>query len=125
MNSSTLADGPIRRGHVVLVRLGEAQGSETPGTKPCVIIQNDVGNRHSPLIIAIPLTSLESVPRLFPLLVVIKAPEGGLEIDSVADCAQILTLHKGRIQRVLGSLSRSTMAQINTALRISLGLDDR
>ncbi len=110
------------RGSVVVVRLDPREGAEKKGTSPCLVVQNDRGNESSPLTIVVPLTNRDHVKRMYPFLVAVDRGDGGLDIDSVADCGQILTIDRGRIVEVRSKVSDTTLARIDRALRISLAL---
>ncbi|MHC9538697.1 MAG: type II toxin-antitoxin system PemK/MazF family toxin [Vulcanimicrobiota bacterium] len=110
----------IKRGEVVIVDLEPARGSEQRKVRPCVVIQNDLGNRYSPVTIVACITSGDDA--LFDTEIEIKAPEGGLRNDSLVLLNQIRTIDKSRICGSYGSLSRETMSRIDNALMISLGL---
>ena len=112
-----------KRGEVYLIRFDPAEDRETSKTRPAVIIQNDVGNRFSDMTIAAPITSKYDA-ELYPTEVRITAPEGGLETDGVVLANQIRALDKRRLGRRLGTLSPATMALVNEALAISIGLVD-
>jgi mRNA interferase MazF len=86
-----------------------------------VIVQNDVGNRHSALTIIAAITSNLRVASL-PIGVLIKAGEGGLPRDSVVHCGHLCTVDKTRLRRKLGQLSSARIAEIDQALVKSLGL---
>lgn len=110
-----------KRGDVYVVRLDPIEGVEIAKTRPAVVIQNDVGNRFSDLTIVAPITSKYDV-ELYPTEVLVKAPEGGLNTDSVVLLNQIRAVDKRRLGRRLGALHPSTMALVNEALAVSIGL---
>ena len=116
------ADEYCRRGDVVRVRLDPAEGSEIKKTRPCVVLQNDVGNKFSPNTIVAAITDLENVPREFPVNVRVEKGEGGLEKDSVVLLDQIRTVDKKRIVDTLGKMTPATMKRVDQALKISLSL---
>ena len=97
-------------------------GSEANKIRPCVVIQNDVGNRFSPIVIVAALTGAENVPRQYPVDVRVPKGEGGLTKDSVVQCNQIRSVDEKRLLRTLGQLRPATLARVDTALRISLEL---
>jgi len=111
----------VRRGDVYLVAFDPTVGAEIRKTRPAVVIQNDIGNRYSPLTIVAAITSRLGEP-LYPHQVLIRAAEGGLAVDSAILLNQIRTIDKRRLLRRLGTLERGTMAHVNRALQISLGL---
>lgn len=104
-----------------MVALDPTQGSEIAKTRPAVIIQNDIGNRFSDVTIVAPITSKHDAD-LCPTEVLVRAPEGGLKTDSVVLLNQIRAVDKRRLSRRLGALHPSTMALLNDALAISVGL---
>jgi mRNA interferase MazF len=110
-----------KRGDVYVVRLDPTQGVEIAKTRPAVVIQNDVGNRFSDLTIVAPITSKYDA-ELYPTEVLVKAPEGGLQTDSVVLLNQIRAVDKRRLGRRLGALHPSTMTLVNEALAVSVGL---
>jgi len=111
-----------KRGEVYLVSFDPALGAEIQKTRPALILQNDIGNRHSPVTIVAAITS--NVQRQSPTGVLVKAPEGGLTVDSVVLLNQIRTVDKRRLVKRLGGLRAAPMRQINQATMISLGLID-
>ena len=112
-----------KRGDVYLIRFDPTEGREISKTRPAVIIQNDVGNRFSNVTIAAPITSKYDA-ELYPTEVLVKAPEGGLKTDSVVLLNQIRAVDKRCLGRRLGTLHPSTVALLNEALAISVGLAD-
>jgi mRNA interferase MazF len=111
--------GP-RRGEVYLVSFDPTVGAEIQKTRPAVILQNDMGNQHSPLTIVAAVTS--NVLRRGPTSVFVRAPEGGLTVDSVVLLNHIRTIDKHRFGKRLGTLRPDTMKQIDQAIMISLAL---
>jgi len=109
-----------KRGDVYLVNLDPTVGSEIKKTRPAVIIQNDVGNQYSPITIIAPLTS--GAEALYPVEVLVKAPEGGLSNDSLVLLNQIRAVDKRRLVKHLGTLKAETLRQVDRAITISLGL---
>ena len=96
-------------------------GSEQGGLRPVLIIQNDIGNRYSPTVIAAAITSRMSKARL-PTHIDIYAEEAGLAKDSVILLEQIRTLDKRRLKEKMGHLGEQDMNKINRAISISFGL---
>ena len=111
----------IRRGDIFYADLSPVVGSEQGGLRPVLIIQNDVGNRYSPTVIAAAITSRMSKTRL-PTHIDIYADEVGLAKDSVILLEQIRTLDKRRLKEKMGHLDEATMNHVNTAIAISFGL---
>lgn len=110
-----------RRGEVYLVSFDPTLGAEIRKTRPALILQNDVFNRHSPITIVATITS-QFDERLYPTEVLIKAPEGGMESDSVVLLNQIRSIDKQRLIKRLGILLPSTIRQVERALLISFGM---
>lgn len=112
----------VRRGDIVIVDLDPAKGSEQRGTRPCLVVQNNVGNENAPTTIVVPFTTSYD-DELYPFEVLIGADESHLREDSVAMCSQIRTVSiEHRITTVLGSLPDERMRDVDTALEYSLGL---
>lgn len=109
------------RGDVYLVNFDPTLGAEIRKTRPALILQNDIANRHSPITIVAALTSKVD-EKLYPTEVLVKAREGGLASDSVVLLNQIRSIDRRRLVKRLGKLRTETMANVDRALRISLGL---
>lgn len=110
----------FRRGEIWTVDLEPVIGSEQGKARPALIIQNDIGNEYSPVLIVAALTSGERAR--YDVQVEVKASEGGLHNNSIVLLNQIRTIDKRRIGRYWGRLSAQTMQQVDEAIRISLGL---
>ena len=110
-----------QRGEIYLVNFDPTIGSEIKKTRPALILQNDVSNQYSPITIVAAITSQFTEP-LYPTEVLIKAPKGGLQVDSVALLNQIRSIDKQRLIKRLGVLDTVTMEDVDTAIQISLGL---
>ncbi len=108
-----------RRGDVWLVNFDPTLGAEIKKTRPALILQNEVANQHSPITIVAAITS---TPRLTPTRVPVSAAESGLRVDSVVALNQIRSVDHQRLVTHLGSVDSRTMALVDDALRISLGL---
>ena len=111
----------VHRGEVFYADLSPVVGSEQGGVRPVLIIQNDIGNRHSPTVIAAAITSRLDKTRL-PTHINIRAADTGLAKDSVVLLEQIRTIDKKRLKERMGRLDDTSMAEIDTALSISFGL---
>lgn len=111
----------VRRGDIYYADLSPVVGSEQGGLRPVLIIQNDIGNRYSPTVIAAAITSRMSKARL-PTHIDIYAEEAGLAKDSVILLEQIRTLDKRRLKEKMGHLGDRMMDHVNTAIAISFGL---
>jgi len=111
----------IKRGDIYYADLSPVVGSEQGGLRPVLIVQNDVGNRYSPTVIAAAITSRMGKTRL-PTHIDIYAKEVGLAKDSVILLEQIRTLDKRRLREKMGHLEDSVMQRVNTAISVSFGL---
>ena len=115
-------EGSVRRGDIFYADLSPVVGSEQGGIRPVLVVQNDVGNKYSPTIIAVAVTSQMTKAKL-PTHIELKANEFGLPKDSVALCEQIRTLDKRRLKEKIGKLTKSKTREINNAIMISLGFE--
>ncbi|AFO55596.1 MULTISPECIES: type II toxin-antitoxin system PemK/MazF family toxin [Natrinema] len=114
----------VHRGDIVVVELDPTRGSEQRGTRPCLVVQNDVGNENAPTTIVVPLTTSIGDER-YPFEVLLPADECALREDSVAICSQIRTVSiDHRVTEVIGSAPAARMTEVDTALEYSLGLRD-
>lgn len=112
----------IKRGEVFYADLSPVIGSEQGGTRPVVIIQNDVGNKHSPTVIAAAITS-KQYKNTIPTHIAINGDSCGLAVDSVVLLEQIRTIDKKRLKEKTGCLAAEDLQKINKGLNISFGLD--
>ena len=112
----------IRRGDLFYADLNPVVGSEQGGVRPVLIVQNEIGNRHSPTVIAAAITSRLDKARL-PTHINIRAADTGLAKDSVVLLEQIRTIDKSRLESYIGRLDEATMSRIDRALGISVGID--
>lgn len=110
----------VKRGDLYYADLSPVIGSEQGGVRPVLIVQNNVGNKFSPTIIAAAITSQLDKAKL-PTHIAIPANSFGLSKDSVVLLEQIRTLDKRRLKEKIGELPTNMMARINEALLISLG----
>lgn len=120
MNGNVYSGG-IRRGDIFYADLSPVVGSEQGGLRPVLIIQNDVGNRYSPTVIAAAITSRMGKTRL-PTHIDIYAERAGLARDSVILLEQVRTLDKRRLKERMGHLDESVMSRVNAAIAVSFGL---
>lgn len=111
----------IKRGEIYYADLSPVIGSEQGGIRPVLIVQNDVGNKHSPTVIAAAITSQREKAKL-PTHIDLNAVSCGLAKDSVVLLEQIRTIDKKRLKEHIGELDQSAMNKVNTALSISFGL---
>lgn len=110
-----------KRGEVYFADLNPVRGREQGGRRPVLIVQNDVGNRYSPVTIVAAITS-SVAERPYPTEVHLLAGEGGLPKDSAVLLNQIKTIDKDRLEQRLGQLDVAAMRQVDEAIKISLGL---
>ena len=112
---------PLLRGDVYLVNLDPVTGKEISKARPAVIIQNDIGNKFSPITIVAPITWAKEISKPLPITILLEKGEAGLEEESYVDCGQIRTVEKEqRLISKFGSLDKPTMLEVDKALRISL-----
>ena len=110
----------VKRGELYYADLSPVVGSEQGGVRPVLIVQNNVGNKFSPTIIAAAVTSQLSKAKL-PTHIEIPANKFGLPKDSVVLLEQIRTLDKKRLKEKIGELPINMMTKVNEALLVSLG----
>ncbi|MBE6620125.1 MAG: type II toxin-antitoxin system PemK/MazF family toxin [Ruminococcaceae bacterium] len=113
----------VKRGDIYYADLSPVVGSEQGGLRPVLIIQNDVGNRYSPTVIAAAITSRLSKTRL-PTHIDVFADRVGLVKDSVILLEQVRTLDKRRLKEKMGHLDEGLMRQVDRAIAVSVGLGD-
>lgn len=111
----------IKRGDIYYADLSPVVGSEQGGVRPVVIVQNDMGNKHSPTVIAAAITSKTSKTKL-PTHIEVFADQNGLSKNSVILLEQIRTIDKKRLKEKMGHLKDETMEEVNRAINISFGL---
>ncbi len=109
----------IKRGDIYYADLSPVIGSEQGGIRPVLVIQNDVGNKYSPTVIAAAITSQLNKARL-PTHIELDTTTG-LPKDSVVLTEQLRTLDKQRLKDKIGALNPDAMRKVNNALMISLG----
>lgn len=114
--------GKCVRGAILDISLDPSVGHELRKTRPCLVVQNDVGNRFSSLTIVVPVGGAEHVAKPYPIHVLIPKGEGGLAKDSVAMCNQIRCVDEARFGKTYGHVSPGTMAKVDQALKVSLAL---
>ena len=111
----------VKRGDIYYADLSPVVGSEQGGVRPVLIVQNDMGNRFSPTVIAVDITSQRDKSRL-PTHISVRSHDCGLARDSVVLLEQIRTIDKKRLKERMGKLDDQSMTQVNRALSISFGL---
>ncbi len=114
----------IKRGDMFYADLSPVVGSEQGGVRPVIIIQNDIGNKHSPTVIAAAITSQTGKNKL-PTHIEIASQSSGLKTDSVVLTEQIRTIDKSRLREKIGHINDDVvMNKINNALGVSFGLEE-
>lgn len=111
----------IRRGEIYYADLSPVVGSEQGGVRPVLIIQNDIGNKYSPTVIAAAITSQRDKTKL-PTHIQVNADGCGLAKDSIVLLEQVRTIDKQRLKEKMGSLDNNSMDKVNKALTVSFGL---
>ena len=112
----------VRRGDIYYADLSPVVGSEQGGVRPVLIVQNDVGNRHSPTVIAAAITSRLGKTKL-PTHIDIAAARVGLQKDSVVLLEQIRTIDKRRLKERMGRVDDALMTKVDNAIAVSFGLN--
>ena len=110
----------IKRGEIYYADLNPVVGSEQGGIRPIIVLQNDVGNKYSPTVIAAATTSRLTKAKL-PTHIELNKEKTPMPKDSVVLLEQIRTIDKSRIKEKIGELPPDVMQQINDALLVSLG----
>ena len=110
----------IKRGDIYYADLSPVVGSEQSGVRPILIIQNDMGNKYSPTIIGVPITSKAKIR--MPTHIAIEGNKYGLDKDSIILAEQIRTLDKSRLKEKVGRLDKKVLEQVKKAIEISCGL---
>lgn len=111
----------IKRGDIFYADLRPVVGSEQGGIRPVLIIQNDVGNKHSPTVICAAITSKMNKAKL-PTHIEIDASSYNIVRDSVILLEQLRTIDKQRLKDKVCHLDQEVLQQVNRALKISLEL---
>ncbi len=112
----------VKRGDIYFADLSPVIGSEQGGIRPVLVIQNNLGNHFSPTIIIAAITAKMAKPKL-PTHIVIKSNGTGIERDSVILLEQIRTIDKTRLKEKVCHLDDCLMAEVDAALRISVGIE--
>ena len=113
----------VRRGDIYYADLSPVVGSEQGGVRPVLIVQNDVGNKYSPTVIAAAITSRTDKSKL-PTHIEVFADKYGLAKDSVILLEQIRTIDKKRLKEKMGHLDDDVMNRVNDAITVSFGLGE-
>lgn len=114
----------VRRGDIYYADLSPVVGSEQGGVRPVLIVQNDVGNRFSPTVIAAAITSQRTKANL-PTHIMVNAQTTGLAKDSIVLLEQVRTIDKHRLKERMGCLDTQAMSQVDQALSVSFGIGER
>ena len=110
------------RGDIYYANMEPHVGSEQGGERPVVVLQNDMGNKHSSTLIIATLTSKVDKKLNLPTHVLLDQ-NSGLKVPSVVQLEQIFTIDKRRVQRFAGQASSEEMERIEAALKISMGMN--
>ena len=113
----------VKRGDIYYADLSPVVGSEQGGVRPVLIVQNNVGNKFSPTVIAAAITSQINKAKM-PTHIEIGAADYGLSKDSVILLEQVRTIDKKRLKERIGHLNENLMDRVNEAIEISLGLEE-
>ncbi len=111
----------VKRGDIYYADLSPVVGSEQGGVRPVLIVQNDVGNKFSPTVIAAAITSQKYKTNL-PTHISVNSGGCGLAKDSIVLLEQVRTIDKKRLKEHMGTLDNSDMYKIDKALSVSFGL---
>lgn len=114
-------DNSVRRGDIFYADLSPVVGSEQGGTRPVLIVQNNMGNKHSPTVIAAAITSQMNKARL-PTHIELVGPTVGLTKNSVVLLEQVRTIDKKRLREHMGHLDEEMMNRVDDAIAVSFGL---
>ena len=112
----------VKRGDIYYADLSPVVGSEQGGIRPVLIVQNDVGNKYSPTVIAAAITSQINKAKM-PTHIELPASEYGLYKDSVILLEQVRPIDKRRLRERIAHLDKPLMTRVNDALGISFGLE--
>ena len=111
----------IKRGDIYYADLSPVVGTEQGGIRPVLIVQNDIGNKYSPTVIAAAITSQKDKSNL-PTHIKVNAENCGLAKDSIVLLEQVRTIDKRRLKERMGRLDESSMTAVNDAITVSFGL---
>ena len=114
---------PVKRGEVYVADLSGSIGSEQTGTRPVVIVQNDIGNQHSPTVIVACITTKAKKTGM-PTHIIVRMSEGSLSRRSMIMAEQLRTIDRKRLRDRIGTVDDLTQQQIDKAISISLALGE-
>ena len=112
----------VKRGEIYYADLSPVVGSEQGGVRPVLIVQNDVGNKYSPTVIAAAITSQQDKSNL-PTHINLSAAGCGLSKDSIVLLEQVRTIDKTRLKERMGTLDNRSMNMVDKAISVSFGLN--
>lgn len=111
----------VRRGEIWLVNFNPTVGHEIKKQRPAIIVQNDLGNKYSPITIVAPVTS-QGIDKIYPIEILLTDENSGLKKESKALFNQIRAVDKKRLIKKIGKITEETAENMNEAIKISLGL---
>lgn len=111
----------IMRGEIYLASLDPVVGSEQGGERPVLVIQNNLGNKYSPTVIVMAITGRFGKKQDLPTHIPIESD--GLDMNSLALAEQVRTIDKSRLIHYVGQASQESIASVNQALKISMGVE--
>lgn len=111
----------VKRGDIWIVNLDPTIGHEIKKSRPAVIIQNDIGNKYSPVTIVAPVSS-QNLSKIYPIEVLLTPKNSGLEKESKVLLNQMRTVDKERLVQRIGKVNEETMVRVNRAIKISIGV---
>lgn len=111
----------VNKGDIYYANMNGTVGSEQSGTRPVIIVQNDIGNKYSPTIIIVPLTSQTDLKMSQPTHYYLKA-FGNIRYDSIVLTEQIRAIDKQRLKEKIGNINHKTMQEIDEKMMIALGI---
>ena len=111
----------VKRGDIWLVNLDPTTGHEIQKQRPAVIVQNDIGNKYSPLTIVAPITS-QGTDKIYPIEILLPLKNSGLKKESKALFNQIRAVDKRRLIKKIGKITEETTYNMDEAIKTSLGL---
>ena len=110
----------IKRGDIFYADLDPVVGSEQGGIRPVLVVQNNIGNRYSPTLVVLPLSTAKK--NYLPTHIHICGSKS-LPRDSIVLAEQIRTIDRNRLREYVGSIDKEIMDEINRAMKISIGVD--
>ncbi len=111
----------VKRGDIWLVNLDPTLGHEIKKQRPAVIVQNDIGNKYSPITIVAPITS-QGTDKIYPIEILLNVENSGLKKESKALFNQIRAVDKIRLIKKIGKIAEETTDNMDEAIKTSLGL---